>query len=239
MRVSGGTGQRHRFDALSDQIFTASGRPTRSDLEQRRKQKKAKNENGKSMPRGLTQAQRFSLILDDLEIIRCFHGGTIPTGMRNTWLHFFATCFTHLPDVLDIERKIWEAAKTATPGLPPAEVQAIARQAAEKTALNRSSSVLSDGRYHYKGATIAERLGVTSDMARNLGLKQVIPENERKRRKAEAERRRRVAKGAMTREEYLAKNNASREKPWTALGIGRTKYYELKREGLLPELIAA
>lgn len=236
VRVSGGTGKRHGFDVFSDQIYRASGRPTRSELEESRKQKKAWKRPGMTMPRGLTQAQRFQLIRHDLEVFRKAHGGTIPTGLRNTWLHFHATCLTHMHDVSDIEGEVQKVAAMATPGLKPGEINAIARQAAEKARLVRTTSVWSDGRYHYKGGTIAEGLGVTSELARILGLQQVIPAQERKRRKAEAEQRRRSDNGAMSREEYLSKNNASREKPWKKLGIGRTKYYELKGAGQLPVL---
>lgn len=239
VRVSGGTGQRHRFDTLSDQVFMASGRPTREALEKRKKQKKARKQTAAAMPRGLPQAQRFKLILDDLETFRSAHGGLIPTGLRNTWLHFHATCLTHLPDVKDIEGDVLRMADAATPGLTPGEINAIARQAEEKAKLVRTNCVWSDGRYYYKGATIAESLGITPELARGLGLQQVIPDIERRRRKAEAEQRRRSDNGAMSREDYLAKNNASREKPWKKLGIGRTKYYELKRDGLLHELEAA
>ncbi|AUR06472.1 hypothetical protein [Phaeobacter inhibens] len=234
VNVSGGTGVRYRFDALSDRVYRASGRPTRSELEERKKQKKTRKRAGTAMPRGLPQAQRFQLILDDLEVIRNAHGGVIPTGLRNSWLHFHATCLTHIGGIRDIEGVVRKTAEMATPGLKQGEIKAIARQAEEKARLVRTTSVWNDGRYHYKGATIAERLGVTPEMACTLGLQQIIPDQERKRRRAEAERQRRSDNGAMSREEYLAKNNASREKPWEKLGIGRTKFYELKRAGMLP-----
>ncbi|MBO9400846.1 hypothetical protein [Shimia sp. R9_3] len=240
VRISGGTGRRYGFDALADQIFRASGRPTREELEERKKQKKGKKRpGGISVPKGLPQAKRFKLILDDLEVFRNAHGGVIPTGLRNNWLHFHATCLTHIPGIRDIEGEVLKMAATATPGLKPGEVNAIARQAVKKARSVRTFSVWNDGRYHYKGATIAEGLDITPEMARSLGLQQVIPDSERRRRKAEAERRRRSENGAVSREEYLAKHNASREKPWEKLGIGRTKYYELKRAGMLPVLEAA
>lgn len=240
VRISGGTGRRYGFDALADHLFRASGRPTREELEERKKQKKGKKRpSGISVPKGLPQAKRFQLILEDLEIFRNAHGGVIPTGLRNSWLHFHATCLTHIPGIRDIEGEVKKMAARATPGLKPAEVNAIARQAEKKARLTRTASVWGVGRYHYKGATIADVLGVTPEMARRLGLQQVIPVLERRRRKAEAERQRRSDSGAVSREEYLAKNNASREKPWEKLGIGRTKFYELKRAGMLPVLEAA
>ncbi|WP_323766221.1 hypothetical protein [Marinovum sp.] len=234
VRVSGGTGRRHNFDALADQIYIASGRPTRAELETKRKQRKRKRESGAPMPRGLPPAHRFKLILEDLEVFRGFHGGLIPTGMRNTWLHFVATCLTHIPDVADIAEEVRQIAEEATPGLPRSEVEAIAKQASSKSKLPYTSTFSSNGRYQYAGATIAENLGITPAVAREIGLKQIIPDQERKRRRADAERRRREEKGARTRAEYLQKNCAAREQPWKALNIGRTKYYELKREGKLP-----
>jgi hypothetical protein len=41
--------------------------------------------------------------------------------------------------------------------------------------------------------------------------------------------RRRRKQGKPTRDAWLQDNSASRDKPWLALGIGRTKYYALKR----------
>lgn len=239
VRVSGGTAERHRFDDLADQIYRAAGRPTRAELRERKKRKSKKRRANAAMPRGLTQAGRFRLIRDDLAAFRDAHGGLIPTGLRNTWLHFHATCLTHLPEVADLESEIHKVAQNATPGLERSEVTAIARQAAQKAKLHTSATSWADGRYHYKGATMAERLGITPDLARNLGLKQVIPEEERRRRKADAERQRRADNGAMSRDEYLAENSATRTRPWAAIGMGRTKYYELKGAGMLPEPVAA
>lgn len=239
VRVSGGCGERYQFDDLADQIYRAAGRPTRAELQERKKCKAKTHKANASMPRGLTQAERFRLIHNDLAVFRDAHGGLIPTGLRNTWLHFYATSLTHLPDVTNLEAEILRAAQSATPGLDRSEVTAIARQATEKAKLRTSATSWTEGRYHYKGATMAEQLGITPDLARALGLKQVIPEEERKRRKAEVERQRRADNGAMSRNEYLAANSASRTKPWLALEISRTKYYELKRAGMLPEPVAA
>lgn len=235
VRVAGGTGRRYGFDSLADQAFKASGRPTREEFEERKTQSNRRTTpSGISVPKGLPQGKRFELILDDLETFRKAHDGEIPIGSRNTWLHLYATCLTHISGIRDIEEEVLKMAATATPGLKPGEINAIAKQAKKKAGLVRTASIWDDGRYYYKGATIAYGLGITSEMARCLGLKQVIPDEERKRRKAAAERQRRSENGAMSRADYLAKNSASREKPWEKLGIGRTKFYELKRTGMLP-----
>ena len=177
---------------------------TREEFEERKRQsKRRKTPNGISVPKGLPQGKRFKLILDDLETFRKAHDGEIPTGLRNTWLHFYATCLTHIPDIRYIEEEVLKMAATATPGLKPAEINAISKQAKKKAGLVRTASIWDDGRYYYKGATIADSLGITSEMARCLGLKQVIPDEERKRRKAAAERQRRSENGAVSRADYL------------------------------------
>jgi hypothetical protein len=239
VQVSGGTFSRYDFDALSDQIYVACGRPTRAALEARRKAKKQTRKPGQIMPRGLTQEQRFRLILEDLEIFRHAHGGAIPVGLRNTWLHFYATCLTHLSDVVDIETRIMNIAAVATAGLKPGDVQATIRQAEDKAKSHQSNCVWRDGRYSYRGETIAFRLGISPLQARSWGLQQVIPGEERMRRKAASERQRRAARGASTREEYLKANPASRDRPWERYGLGRSQYYARKKAGNLPELEAA
>ncbi|MDC0738934.1 hypothetical protein N6L24_11645 [Cognatishimia sp. SS12] len=241
--VAGGALQRYLFEELEDQIYQACGRPTRAEYlarkEARKNRKKSSPKTGAAMPRGLTQPQRFRQIMEDLEAFRSFFGGMVPVGHRNTWLHFYATCLTHIPDAGDIEAQITNMAAIATPGLKTIDVQATVRQAVDKASRPTSHCVWKDGRYSYKGSTIAEKLEVSPQLARDLGLRQVVPVEERRHRKAVAERSRRAAQGAATRDEYLAKNSASRTKPWLALGIGRTKYYELKKAGTLPELAAA
>ncbi len=115
-------------------------------------------------------------------------------------------------------------AAAATPGLAPSEIAAIARQAMEKASLPSAAASRSDGRYTYRGATVADMLGITAEMACVLQLRQVVPEEEKRRRKAARQKQRRAGRGAASREEYLEANNASRARPWSALGIGKTKY---------------
>lgn len=49
--------------------------------------------------------------------------------------------------------------------------------------------------------------------------------NKEKHRKVQERARRKS--GVETREQYLTKHTANRTKPWKALGVGRTKYYDL------------
>nr|WP_241484025.1 integrase [Ruegeria sp. ANG-R] len=225
---------------VSDGQRQAIAGHTRAELLTRKEAgKKRSPKTGDAMPRGLTQAQRFRQIMDDLETFRTYCGGVVPVGHRNTWLHFYATCLTYFPNAGDIEAQITNMAAIATPGLKPNDVRATIRQALDKASRPTSHCVWKDGRYSYKGSTIAEKLGISAQLARDLGLRQVVPVEERKHRKAVTERARQAAQGAATRDEYLAENNASRTKPWLALGIGRTKYYELKKADSLPELATA
>lgn len=74
--ISGGSLQRHGFDALEDQIYRACGRPVRAELQARRAKRAQRTcRTGTPMPRGLTQKQRHEIILDDLEIYRLYLGG--------------------------------------------------------------------------------------------------------------------------------------------------------------------
>ncbi|WP_156023900.1 hypothetical protein [Thioclava indica] len=242
VRASGGSGTRHDFDALSDEIFKAAGLPTRAELQLVRAEKRAKrrtNVNPREMPFGLPPAVRFRQIRDDLEAIRVAHGGRLPEGMRNTWLHLYATALTHDPRETQLAQKIEEIAQLATPDLPAQEVAAIIRSAEKQAARERGATPLKDGRYHYSGGTIAERLGISGEDARAHGLRQIMPAQERKRRKAEAERKRRARNGAQTRAEYLAKNSASRSEIWKEYGLSRTTYYKRKKDGTLPPRLVA
>ncbi|WP_435988502.1 hypothetical protein [Sulfitobacter sp. SH24] len=237
VRVSGGTGVRHSFDCLADQFFDSVGRPRRYLFDERKKTRRGPKTTPQKVPEGLTQSRRFKLILSDLETIRSAHGGRIQEGLRNTWLHLYATCLTHLHDVGDIEREVKTMAAIATPGLEPCESTAIANDALEKTKHPASTGAPgNEGRYYYSGATIAEKLDVSAEMARDLDLKQIMPEEEKKHRNAARERQRRAKIGAVSREEYLVRNNATRTEPWRALGISRSKYYALKSSKSLDEI---
>lgn len=129
VRVTGGSLQRYSFDALEDQIYIASGRPTRRQLEARRKARKQQRRQKEQMPKGLSPAQRFEQIQQDLEKIAEAHGGHMLEGTRNTWLHLFGACLTHQNDPGDVEAVVEEAAARVTQGLDESDVDAIARQA--------------------------------------------------------------------------------------------------------------
>jgi hypothetical protein len=228
--VVDGVGTRCGFDGIADAIFRASGRPTRKQL---RVRKSGDLSPGKA--RGLHPRDRFASVLRDLESIRVAWGGSIPEGIRNVWLHLAATSltFTVTPD--EIIPEAMRLAAIATPGLPPSEVRATA-----KAAVARANAVAGgylgpgrDPRLNYSGERMAEGLGISRVMAEALGLQQIIPQVLRAERRNARRREKRHQEGGLSREEYLARNTASREKPWVVLGIGRSLYYQKKKAGLL------
>ena len=224
-----GTLERYDFDRLADEIYIAAGRPTRKELKHRqvcRKQRTARKQSG-----GLPVRARFSAVLRDLDRLRLSWGGQVPVGARNTWLHLYATCLSHTFGATEIPDCVQTMAAEATPGLSPSEVSGIARIAARHAALPKSGASLSDGRYHYAGATIADLLGVTAAGARTLGLEQIMPTCERARRKAERERQRRRTAGAMSRETWLEEHSREARQPWVNLGISRSTYYRRLKAG--------
>jgi len=236
VQILSGSLQRYCFDALSDAIFAGCGRPTRRKLQTRKKNGTSTGIEGKgsTMPKGLTQAERHRQILSDLETYRLHQGGLIPGGQRALFLHLYATCLTHIPEVGDIEALVSNMAALATPGLKPAEVRSVIKQSLDRASLSVSHNPWQGMRYAYRGETIAEKLNISTMQARKMGLKQIMPQEERKRRKAEAQKNNRRKVGVRSREDYLKENRASREKPWEQYGLGRSQYYARKKLGNLP-----
>ncbi|WP_246849391.1 DNA-primase RepB domain-containing protein [Rubellimicrobium arenae] len=230
-RLITGTLQRLDFDALADSIYTAAGRPARAELQKRKERQARLAITG--MPQGLTPKARFRAVLRDLDRVRTAWGGAVPKGVRNSWLHLYATSLAHFSTPQEVESRILEVAAFATPGLPPAEVRALIKAASRHAALPVSAGPLKDGRYHYSGATIAEILGISAEMTQTLGLEQVMPEEERARRKAAREQERRQTAGAATREAWLETNDQERRQPWVELGISRRTYFRRRAAGTL------
>ncbi|MGX9848054.1 RepB family DNA primase [Limimaricola litoreus] len=226
-----GTGTRYDFDTLSDQIYVALGRPTRAQLQERRREQESKSTSlgSRAMPRGVTHRERFRVLKEELESFAEMCGGTIPEGWRALWLHFYATCLTYDPDVLDIEEDILRAAQLTTPGLTYREIKPLLRQAVRQ-------SEDPAHRYNYAGSTMAERLDITTADAERAGYRFLVPSELKRAKKREA---RRARNGAMSRTRWLQLNSAERNKPWEDLGIGKTKYYELKKAGRLAEFAAS
>jgi hypothetical protein len=71
---------------------------------------------------------------------------------------------------------------------------------------------------------------------RTIGSVDMTPEERKQQRKLQDRARKRKArrtKGAKPREQWLAANSKSREKPWLALGMGRSAYYKHLKAGRL------
>lgn len=225
VRTVDGTLLRYQFDDLADRIFVAAGRPTRRQLSD--KKTKVAGTTASRETRGLTPKKRFAMIARDLDKIVGYWGGRVPEGKRNTFLHLFATCLTHTSKAVEINKEVSRIAAIATPEISDREVAGIIKSAESQAQKGCSSTPVLDGRLHYSGATVAELLEISDEVARTLGLEQVFSEDERARRKASREKERREAAGASSREDWLAANSASREKPWQLAGMSRTKWYEL------------
>ncbi|MCP4827178.1 MAG: hypothetical protein GY892_24135 [Shimia sp.] len=194
---------RLNFETLSDQVFSAAGRPSRAELQARKTVTKSKALPGKRNG-GLTQAERFVRVKEDLETI-CFHwGGAIPEGRRMLWLHFYSVCLMHIVEVEDFDSDIRAVASRVTPGLPDADVSAVIRQTAQGRAGPRSNRPTGGGRYLYAGATIADRLGVAANEMCAWGLKQLVTPEIRRARRNERRRTNRIHSGGMSRADYLA-----------------------------------
>ncbi|WP_045320315.1 hypothetical protein [Limimaricola cinnabarinus] len=118
VEILGGSLQRHSFEDLADRIYIASGRPTRREL-QARKRQKASSWKGGSRRSRLSPGQRFVAIQEDLERLLDAWGGRVPVGHRNTWLHLWATCLTHQENPGDVDARTHAMASIATPGSPP------------------------------------------------------------------------------------------------------------------------
>lgn len=234
--VAGGTQQRCSFDMLEDVIYRACERPTRAELQDRKEnEKQNRKSSGAKMPKGLTQRQRHLILLDDLEIYRIHLGGRIPEGQRNLFLHLYATCLTHILPPADIDSEITDMAAIATPDMKPADVKTIIRQAEKKAGGPNTSCVGEDGRYTYRGHTFCEKLGISAKLARDLRLQQMIPDDERRSRKAANRQAKERAKGRVPRKEY-EENSAVRNKPWAKYGLKSSQYYARRSAGTLPDI---
>ena len=220
--VLDGTLRRYDFDRFSDAIYTALGRPTRAMLATRKSERGEKNKKRSNGTRGLSSTARFAQVQADLITLATYWGGQVPEGLRNTWLHLFATCITHQRGRVDVSVEVETAAARYCTLLPYSEVVAVVR-AGEKRQLGEQE------RYFYSGARIAEILNVSDALAQKLRLKQIYSETERSRLRMDKEASRRRAKGMVTREKYLASHAVTRTKPWEYFGYSRATWYRRGR----------
>lgn len=95
----------------------------------------------------------------DLDRLRLSLGGRVPVGVRDIWLHLYATCLSHTSEAATIPNLFQTMAAEATPGLSPSEVAGVAKVAARHASVSKSGTPLSVGLYHYAGAKMAESRG--------------------------------------------------------------------------------
>ena len=134
-----------------------------------------------------------------------------------------------------MESEITDMAAIATPDMKPGDVKTIIRQAEKKASGPNSTCVGKDGRYTYRGHTFCEKLGISAKLARDLRLQQMIPDEERRRRKAANQQAKERAKGRVPRKEY-EENSAARSKPWEIYGLKSSQYYARRSAGTLPDI---
>jgi hypothetical protein len=228
VRVIGGTMQRVPYDDLADCIYIAAGRPTRRQLATKRNEtssKKSRTSKKTGALRGLPAALRFAQVRSDLERLSEHWGGVVPEGRRNTWLHLYATCLTQEHGVADLENTLRTVAALATPDLKESEVDAVIKSALKRAEAAYAPNPNVDGRLNYSGASVAELLGVSDPLARQLQLRQVFSLKERTRRNRESLIARRRQQGVQPREEYLAEHMISARRPWVDHGISRATWY--------------
>lgn len=228
VRVIDGTLQRIPYDDLADCIYIAAGRPTRRQLATKRggtSPKKSSASKKTGALRGLPAALRFAQIRSDLERLSEHWGGVVPEGSRNTWLHLYATCLTQEHGVADLEDTVRTVAALATPDLKESEVDSVIKSALKRAEAAYASNPNADGRLNYSGARVAELLGVSDPLARQLQLRQVYSLEERTRRSRERSTARRRQQGVQPREKYLAEHTISARRPWVDHGISRATWY--------------
>lgn len=124
-----------------------------------------------SVPRGKSPRRRFAEIESDLDTLCRAWGGTIPQGLRNTWLHLYATWRSHQIPAGEFEAEIVSCALAATPTLSPAEMRSIVCSAVRCAETAGSELPGSPGRLHCSGATMVEMLDVDDATAERLNLK--------------------------------------------------------------------
>lgn len=233
VHVVAGTGERHVFDALADRICRATGRPVRADLEARKLRKRrsapaSSSGSRPACPRGLSRIAFHRQVLGDLETLQRHWGGRIPAGLRTQWLHLWTTAMTWVSNDPDLAESVVAMAAAAAPGLSETEVRRTMRTTLKRGDLARMGQRGSDGRdprYDYCGARLAELLNVDRQISEALGLSQIIPRCLRKDRARSRRVERRRAEGIMSRQDWLAKNSLSRNRPWEAEGISRATWY--------------
>jgi hypothetical protein len=234
--VVAGDGARYDFGALADAIWRAAGRPTREALSRRRARGRSprRSDTGSQAPRqrGLSRPGAWRAVLVDLEALLESWGGTVPTGLRDLWLHAYACALAWTTTEVDIASAVVAKGAVVAPDLPSRDVLRMIGTTARRAAAAAAGRCTPDGRdprYDYSGGRLAELLCVDRQSAEVLALQQVIPPELRSHRTRQRRIERRGAAGVLPRSIWLALNPASRERPWRAEGISRATWYRRRK----------
>lgn len=69
----------------------------------------------------------MNAVMGDLDRLRRSLGGRVPVGVRDIWLHLYATCLSHTSEAATIPNLFQTMAAEATPGLSPSKVAGVAK----------------------------------------------------------------------------------------------------------------
>lgn len=163
---------------------------------------------------GFTQRKHAHRIIEDLRTLSDLRwSGEVPEGWRDVFGHLATSAIARYhrnPATLLDEVRRFTSDFLDDPDLEEHN--------------STSMKLLEQGRgYAYSIRTMRQLLHVTPYESARLFV--LSSDEEKDARRARAERARREAKGAVTRDIWLAANNASRSKPWEALGVSRATYY--------------
>jgi hypothetical protein len=197
------------------------------------------------VPKFFTQKTLWSLRYQEIRTLLDYRFPQgIPNGSRDTWLFISSVALSWLlEDVQSIEKEIKYLAKRCLGKFTDSDIQSTYKQSIHR--LKRSQSggkivwngIEKDPRYHFKTTTIVESLGITTEEARTLGLRGLIPTEYRK--ELESERLHKIRNCTnvrLYRRGYTSREDSySRLKPWEEEGISRrTWYYRRKSERETP-----
>lgn len=163
---------------------------------------------------GFTQRKHAHRIIEDLrKLSEIRWGGDVPEGWRDVIGHLATAAV---------------ARYHKNPGTLLDEVRRFTSDFLDDPDLEEHNStsmkLLEQGRgYAYSIASMRRLLKVTPYESPHLFA--LSTEEEKEARRARAERARREAKGAVTRDKWLAENNTSATQPWLAEGVSRRTWY--------------
>lgn len=163
---------------------------------------------------GFTQRKHAHRIIEDLRTLADLRwNGRVEEGYRDLFGHLIVSAISRYHK--DAATLLNEARKYADDLIEDDDFES-----------HNSTSIklLEQGKgYAYSIASMRKLLKVTPLESARLFV--LSTDTEKEARRARAERARREAKGAVTRDRWLAENNVSASKPWEAEGVSRRTWY--------------